>query len=132
MAEFSSFQYKTATQATLEACDEVGILKNPLPTDDEATLATKIIASTSMSAVDVNVSEEPDRRAKLIVNAKSGIDPSGAAADTDDIAWYARNTTASRFELVTDIVDKEIVNGANDTVNVPQMVTYVGEVTSVV
>lgn len=133
MAERTSFQYKMAPRATLEACDEVGIIKNPLPTDDYAALTAKIVASTSMSAVDVNASEAPDGRGKLVVNAKSNLDPQQETdKDVDDIAWFSRNTTESRFEFISDIVDKTITNGENDRVNCPQMVTYVGNLQTIV
>jgi len=122
---YSSFQYKQAPKAVLEACDEIGIVKNPLTTDTNAEFTAKVICTTSMSAADVATTLEADRRARFSVNGKSGIDPSGAAvAATDDICLFFRNTTASRVEFVQDITDKDIANDDGDLLNIPASIHY--------
>lgn len=123
MANFSSFQYKQAPLAVLQACDEIGIVKNPVKGESAAAFDAKIICSTTMTSGDVSVSEVTDD-ARFVVNGKSGIDPSGSALESDDICVYFRNTSAGRVEFVQDIVDKAIANADGDTLNIPQSVHY--------
>lgn len=131
MANFCSFQYKQAPLAVLQACDEIGLVKNPVKGESAAAFDAKIVCSTTMSSGDVSVNEEGDGSARFVVNGKSGIDPSGSALDTDDIAVFMRNTSAGRVEFVQDVVDKDIANAEGDTVNIPQSVHYLREPTPI-
>lgn len=126
MANFSSFQYKQAPLAVLQACDEIGIVKNPVKGESAAAFNAKIVCSTSFSSGDVSVTAEGND-AKFILNGKSGIDPSGSATAGDDIALYVRNGSANRVEFVQDITDKDIANADGDTLNIPQSVHYARE-----
>jgi hypothetical protein len=128
---FSSYQYKQAPKATLEACDQIGVVRNLLKSDDEATFNSKIVCLTSMSGSDVAFNLEADQRARAVVNGKNGVDPLVEVADTDDIALFFRNSTAARVEFVQDIVDKNIANEDGDTLNIPQSIHFINEPTPV-
>ena len=127
MANFSSFQYKKSPLAVLEACDEIGIIKNPLKTDTDAEMLAKLVCVTAMSAVDVAFTEEGDGSARIAINAKSGIDPSNSALDTDDICLFVRNSTLTRFEVIQDINDRNITNYSGDLLDIPQVISFIRE-----
>jgi len=132
MANFSSYQYKQAPKAVLEACNEIGIIKNPLKSDSDAQLLAKVICTTAMTAGDVGFTAEGDGSARVVINAKTGIDPTGSALDSDDICLYVRNSSATRFEFIQDINDKTIANDDGDTLNIPQSVHYIREPSAIV
>lgn len=132
MANFSSYKYKQAPKAVLEACNEIGVIKNPLKTDTDAQMLAKVICTAAMSGADVAFSEEADGSARVVLNGKTGIDPIDSALESDDICLYLRNSTASRFEFIQDINDKAIANAEGDTLNIPQSVHYIREPSAIV
>jgi len=126
---FSSYEYKISPKATLEACDQIGIVTNLLKTDDAATFSTKTVCITTMSGSDVAFNSEIDGRARIVVNGKNGVDPVLVVDSSEDIALFFRNSALGRVEFVQDIVDKSIANEDGDTLNVPQSIHYINEPT---
>lgn len=110
--------------------DSIALVVNPLKADNYATFSGKIIAQTSLAGGDWNFAASGDDL-QVTVNGKSGIDPTGTAADTDDIAVAIFDSVGEEVFLVQDATDRNITNETGDTLDIPALVFYIREVTAV-
>ncbi len=88
----------------------------PAKADDLATIVSKAIAQVAIAGADVSFTEVGDDL-QVDVNAKTGIDPSGTAEDTDDIAVVYCSATVQL--VCVDANDRTLTNVDGDTVNFP-------------
>lgn len=129
---FSNLDFKRyGSQRAADNADTVGLVVNPIKGDTYTAFSAKLIAQAVLTTGDWNfVAEGADL--KVTVNGKSGIDPSGTALDTDDIAVAVFDAINEIVYLVQDVVDRDITNEAGDTLNIPALVFYAREVSAVV
>ncbi|MCP3673700.1 MAG: hypothetical protein GY829_04425 [Gammaproteobacteria bacterium] len=131
MAVYSSSNFKrNGAQHLKDNCNLVALVVDPVQSDNYATAFAKVIASTAYTSSDVTLADVGNNLT-ITTNPKSDIDPSGVAADTDDIAVCYFDTVAQEAILVQDVVDREILNGAGDTVNIPAGVITINNLVSV-
>lgn len=110
--------------------DSIALVKNPVKADPYATFATKVIASTTLGVGDWSFAASGEDL-QVTINGKSGLDPSGTALATDDIAIAIYDSVGQEVFLVQDATDRDITNEAGDTVDIPALVFFVREVTAV-
>lgn len=131
MANFSNQDFKRyGPDHAAQNADTIALVKNPVKGEAYSTFQSKIIAQTGLVAGDWNFAASGNDL-QVTINGKSGIDPSGTAADTDDIAVAIFDSVGQAVFLVQDATDRNITNEAGDTLNIPAMVFYVREVTPV-
>ncbi|WP_417705303.1 hypothetical protein [Rheinheimera aquimaris] len=107
-------------QKAADDCNQICLVLNPVKAEPWATFQSKIIAQSSISIADFNFSAEGESLV-VTVSGKSNIDPSGEAADTDDLCVAIIDTVAQKVHIVQDVVDRVITNETDDTVNIPAM-----------
>lgn len=107
-------------QKAADDCNQICLVLNPVKAEPWATFQSKIIAQSSISIADFNFSAEGESLV-VTVSGKSNIDPSGEAADTDDLCVAVIDTVAQKVHIVQDVVDRVITNETDDTVNIPAM-----------
>jgi len=132
MANFSNQDFKRyGPDRAAQTADTIALVKNPVKGEAFATLQGKVIAQSPLSSADWNFTASGNDL-QVTVNGKSGIDPSGTAASTDDIAVAIYDSVSQTVFLVQDATDRNITNETGDTLNIPALVFYVREVTPVV
>lgn len=107
-------------QKAADDCNQICLVLNPVKAEPWATFQSKIIAQSSISIADFNFSAEGESLV-VTVSGKSNIDPSGEAADTDDLCVAIIDTVAQKVHIAQDVVDRVITNETDDTVNIPAM-----------
>jgi len=110
--------------------DTIALVVNPVKADNYATFSAKIIAQATLVSGDWNFTAS-GQDLQVTVNGKSGIDPSGTADATDDIAVAIFDSVGQEVFLVQDATDRDITNGTGDTLNIPALQFFVREVTPV-
>lgn len=110
--------------------DKIALVVNPVKADTFAAFQGKIIAEDTLASGDWNFSASGEDL-QVTINGKSGIDPSGTAAATDDIAVAVYDSVGQTVYLVQDVTDRDITNQTGDTLNIPAVVFYIREVTPV-
>jgi hypothetical protein len=114
-----------------QSADTIALVVNPVKSDTFAAFQGKIIAQDTLASGDWNYAPDGEDL-QVTINGKSGIDPSGTAADTDDIAVAVFDSVGETVYLVQDATDRNITNETGDTLNIPALVFYIREVTPVV
>lgn len=104
------------------------LCKNPSAADSLATIQSKSMATTPLTGTDVSFSASGNDLL-VTINGKSGIDPSGVAASTDDIQVVY--CSASEVLVSVDANDRDITNEDGDTVDIPAAQIYVREINAV-
>lgn len=96
-------------------------VKAPLKTDTYAEFMAKVIAQAALSGSDFFYNYEGAGSANLRVttNAKTAVDPSGQAADTEDLCMAAVDTVNEKVKICQDATDRVITNETGDTVTLP-------------
>lgn len=119
MAQYSSDNYKqNGPQYLKDNVTQVMLIDDPLKSDNITTAESKAIATAVMAGTDVSFSSINSGADLLVsINGKNSIDPDAVAAITDDIALAY--CSATEVILVLDVVDRELLNGAGDTINFP-------------
>lgn len=131
MAFFSSTEYKQNGPNILKTdADFIGLIKNPSKADSYATMLTKLIATAPIVAADVTFAVSGNDL-QVTVAGKSGIDPSGTAALADDLSVVVYSSATQKVHICQDAVNRDITNGAGDTVNIPNLVAFVREYATV-
>lgn len=131
MANFSNQDFKRyGPDHAAQNADKIALVKNPVKGEAYATFQSKIIAEDNLAAGDWNFTASGNDL-QVTVNGKSGIDPTGTALDTDDIAVAIYDSVGQAVFLVQDATDRDITNETGDTLNIPALVFYVREVTPV-
>lgn len=116
---------------TTEANMKVALVKNPAKADSYAAFTAKIIAQADLAGGDVVFAAQGEDL-KVTVAAKTNIDPSGTAIISDDLSVAIYSTTTQKVYIVQDAVNRAITNETGDTVNIPELVVFVRELTAVV
>jgi len=131
MAVYSSSNFKRDGANHLKNnCNLIALVVDPVQSDNYATAFGKIIASTAYTSTDITLADSGNNLT-ITTNPKSDIDPSGAAADTADIAVCYFDTVGQEAILVQDVVDRDILNGDGDTVNIPAGLITINNLVSV-
>jgi hypothetical protein len=114
---FSSFNFKkNGPQHLKDNIDIVLVCKDLLKTDTYAQALSKSIASSVMAGTDVAITQSGED-CLTTINGKSGIDPTGTAAEGDDLCIAHCDSVGGEVILVVDCTDRIVTNEDNDTVN---------------
>lgn len=100
----------------------------PLVTDTVSQIAAKAIATTTYAGTDVSLADSGNDL-QVTLNGKSGIDPSGTAADTDDIVVVYCSATENL--LGVDANDRVLTNETGDTIDIPAAQYFVRALSAV-
>lgn len=131
MAFFSSTEYKQNGPNILKTdADFIGLIKNPLKTDTYAQMQAKLIATAPIVAADVTFAASGNDL-QVTVAGKSGVDPSGTAALADDLSVVVYSSTTQKVHICQDAANRDVTNGAGDTVNIPNLVAFIREYATV-
>lgn len=114
----NGYQYLKDNVTTAYLCN------GPLKADTLATIQGKAIAQAAIASADVAFSASGNDLL-VTVNGKTGLDPSGVAANTDDIAVVY--CSATEVLVCVDATDRVITNETGDTVDLPAAQIYVRE-----
>lgn len=127
MAFFSSTEYKQFGPNILKTdADFIGLIKNPVKSDNWATFSSKLIASAPIVAADVTFAASGNDL-QITVAGESGVDPSGTAALADDLSVVVYSSATQKVHICQDAVNRDITNGTGDTVNIPNLVAFIRE-----
>tara|TARA_Y100000034_G_scaffold122881_1_gene168903 strand:+ start:5875 stop:6267 length:393 start_codon:yes stop_codon:yes gene_type:complete len=113
-------------QKAADDCNQICLVLNPVKSEPWATFQSKIIAQSSISIADFNFSADGESLV-VTVSGKSNIDPSATAADTDDLCVALVDTVGQKVHFVQDVIDRDITNETDDTVNIPAMRVVLSE-----
>lgn len=113
-------------QKAAEECDVICLVLNPVKAESFAAFQAKIIAQAAISISDWNFTNSGENLT-VTVNAKSNIDPSGTAADADDLCVAVIDTVNQAVHYVQDVVDRVVTNETDDTINIPGLQLTIGE-----
>lgn len=131
MAFFSSTEYKQNGPNILKTdADFIGLVKNPVKADNWATFTSKLIATAAIVPDDV-VFAASGNDLQVTIAAKSNIDPSGTAIATDDLSVVVYSSATQKVHICQDATNRDITNGAGDTVNIPSLVAFIREYATV-
>lgn len=107
-------------QRAADNCDTIAIVKNHVKADSYATFLTKVIASAPIDNTDWSFTEVSEDL-RVDVAGVTGVDPSGTAADTDDLSLAVYDSVNSKVYIVSDAVDRNLTNETGDLVNIPAL-----------
>lgn len=131
MAFFSSTEYKTNGPNILKTdADFIGLIKNPAKADTYAQMIAKLIATAPIVAADVTFAASGNDL-QVTVAGEAGVDPTGTAAVGDDLSVVVYSSTSQKVHICQDAVNREVTNGAGDTVNIPNLVAFIREYSQV-
>jgi hypothetical protein len=125
MTQYSSLAFKqNGPQHLKDNVTAVHVLVNPVKAEDYATTIGRSIGTAAFTSTDAVITASGED-CRLTLAGKSGIDPSGTAADTDDLA--VAYVSGTEIILVMDATDRDIANGTGDTLTVPSAIYTIKE-----
>lgn len=131
MTNYTNLDYKQFGPNILTtAATHLALVKNPVKADTFAQFQAKIIASVAIDTGDISFAAS-GQDLQVTIAAQNGIDPTGTAAAADDLCVAAYSTTTEKVYIVQDAANRDITNGAGDTVNIPALVAFIREATAV-
>ncbi|MGJ8680526.1 hypothetical protein [Paraglaciecola sp.] len=95
-------------------------VKAPVKSDSYAAFMAKVIAQEALAAGDWFYNyENSGNDLRVTTNAKTAVDPSGVAADTEDLCMAAVDTVNEKVFICQDATDRIITNEEGDRVTLP-------------
>lgn len=132
MANYTSSDFKRYGPNILTTdANRLALVKNPVKSDNYAQFQAKVIAEITFTAGDVAFADVGNDL-RVTIAGEAGVDPSGTALITDDIAIAVHSTTTSKVHLVQNITDRAVTNNTGDTITIPDLVSFVREASEVV
>lgn len=133
MANYTSLDYKKFGPNIMvtDGADTLALVINPVKSDSFAVFSSKIIASaplTSESFAFTAVGED----LRTTVTGASGITPSGTALLTDDLCVAVFSSVSQKVHVVQDATNRIITAQPGDTVDIPNLVSFIREATAAV
>lgn len=99
-------------------CNLLVVVKAPVKSDTYAAFMAKVIAQAGLVSGDWTETYTGENL-RVTTNAKTSVDPSGAALDTDDICVAAVDTVNEIVYICQDATDRVVTNEVGDTVTIP-------------
>ena len=123
---YSSQEFKLAVQATMQACDELHLVKGFLPTDTYAEAIAKSIGSAAMVSGDYTFTEDTtddaDGTGAKITFAAKSTDRTGVCVPADDMTMLFVNTGTTTYHFGNNITGLDVTT-ENTGVSVPSFST---------
>ena len=125
MAVYSHIKVKQqGPQYLKDNVTAIHLVKNIVNGEGYSTSIARSIATTSFGSSDA-VLTTVSNEAVLTLAAKAGIDPTGTATSGDDLSVIY--VSGTEVLLTLNATNRDIVNGAGDTIDIPEAVYYVRE-----
>lgn len=127
--QYSSSNFKrNGAQFLVDNITQALVVIGTTKGDSFAAHQAASIAVSPMAGADVALTDSGDDLL-ISVNGKTGIDPSGTAADTDDVGIAL--CSATEVILVVDANDRTLTNADGDTIDIPALQHFIRESTSI-